>query len=84
MVRALARSLGARDLALGALALLTVDRPGLASPVQAACALVDGVDAVASARAAAALPRRGVIGTVLIAGGAALAGATLARRLRNV
>ena len=60
-VRYLARSLGARDLALGVLALRTLDDARVASQVQAACAVADAVDALATvavARAAAARRRR--------------------------
>ena len=59
-VRYLARSLGARDLALGrarAAARSTIPRAGAAAS-QAACAVVDSVDALATVAARSELPRR--------------------------
>jgi hypothetical protein len=83
VVRDLARSLGVRDLALGIATLQTLDDPVLGPRVQMVCALVDAVDAVATVIARASLPRKGVIGTVLVAGGAAGAGSYFARRLAH-
>jgi hypothetical protein len=80
-VRYLARSLGARDVALGALALGTLDDARIASQVQAACALADAVDALATVAAREELPTLGAIGTVVVAGGAAAAGVYLSRSL---
>ncbi len=80
-VRYLARSLGARDLALGVLALSTLDDPRVASQVQAACAVADSVDALATVAVRSKLPRVGAIGTVAVAGAAALAGFYLSRAL---
>ncbi|HEY7933406.1 MAG TPA: hypothetical protein VID48_06225 [Solirubrobacteraceae bacterium] len=80
----LARSLGARDLALGIAMLATLKDPAAGSRVQAACAAVDTVDAIATVAARAALPRKGVIATVAVAGGCAAAGAQLSRRLARV
>lgn len=70
----LARSLGARDLALAFAALQTLDDPVIGPRVQAACAVVDSVDVVATVIARSHLPRAGVVGTVAIAGAAAAAG----------
>jgi hypothetical protein len=78
----LARSLGARDLALGLVTLKTLDDP--AGPlVQAACAAADSVDVLATILARDALPRRGVYGTVAVAGAAACAGFYLSHRLAH-
>jgi hypothetical protein len=51
--------------------------------VQAACAAADGVDALATLLARRSLPRSGVIGTVAVAGGAALAGLYLSHRIAH-
>ena len=80
-VRYLARSLGARDLALGALVLATLDHPELGPRAQAWCALVDSVDALATVAARSDLPLAGVAATVTVAGGAAGAGFLFSRRL---
>jgi hypothetical protein len=80
-VRYLSRSLGARDVALGALALATLGDARTAARVQLACASADAVDALATIEARDELPAIGVVGTVTIAGAAALAGVELARRL---
>jgi hypothetical protein len=79
----LARSLGARDLALGLATLATLDDPVSGSRLQLLCALVDAADALATIAARSALPRKGVLGTVLIAGAAAGAGAYLSRSLAH-
>jgi hypothetical protein len=83
VVRDLARSLGARDLALGLTALQTLDDPVAGPRVQAACAVVDSVDALATVATRADLPRRGVIGTVAIAGAAAAAGLHFSHKLAH-
>jgi hypothetical protein len=80
-VRYLARSLGVRDLALGVLALRTLDDPRVASQVQAACAVADSVDAIATVAARSRLPLAGVLGTVTVAGAAAAGGFYLSRAL---
>jgi hypothetical protein len=82
-VRYLARSLGVRDLALGALAMRTLDDPRLGPQVIVACAAADAVDALATVAARSHLPRAGAIGTVTVAGGAALVGLYLARELAD-
>jgi hypothetical protein len=81
VVQDLARSLGARDLALGLVALQTLDDPLAGPRVQAACAVVDSVDALATLMARRDLPGRGVIGTVAVATAAAVAGFCFSRRL---
>jgi hypothetical protein len=83
IVRYLARSLGARDLALGLLAMQTLDDRVLGPRVHVACALVDSVDALATVAARSDLPAAGVFGTVAVAGGAAGAGLYLSRRLTD-
>ncbi|MEA2335184.1 MAG: hypothetical protein QOG40_1674 [Solirubrobacteraceae bacterium] len=80
-VRYLARSLGARDLALGVLALRTLDDPRVAAKVQAACAAADSVDALATLAVASELPPAGAVGTVAVAGAAAVGGFYLSRAL---
>ncbi len=77
----LARSLGARDLALGLATMATLGDPVAGSRAQLLCALVDGVDTLATIIARRSLPLKGVIGTVLIAGASAGGGVQLARRL---
>jgi hypothetical protein len=82
-VRYLARSLGARDLALGVLALATLDDPRVAAQVQGACAVADSVDALATIAVRAELPPVGAVGTVAVAGAAAVAGFHLSRALAD-
>ncbi len=82
-VRYLARSLGARDLALGLIAMQTLDDRVLGPRVQVACALVDSLDALATVAARSELPAAGVAGTIAVAGGAAGAGIYLARHLAS-
>jgi hypothetical protein len=82
-VRYLARSVGARDLALGALALVTLDDQRVASQVLVACAVADSVDALATVAVRSRLPPIGAIGTVAVAGGAAAAGFYLSRVLAD-
>jgi hypothetical protein len=82
-VRYLARSLGVRDLALGVLVLQTLDDPRLGPSAQAACAVVDSVDALATVAARSDLPVAGAAGTVAVAGGAAAAGFLFAHRLAH-
>jgi hypothetical protein len=82
-VRYLAYSLGARDLVLGALGLSTLGDARFGSQVLMACAVADSVDALATVAARRELPRVGAIGTVAIAGGAAVAGFYLSQQLAN-
>ena len=83
IVKDLARSLGARDVALGLATLQTLEDPVVGPRVQAACAVVDCVDALATFAARSTLPRRGVVGTVAIAGAAAVAGFYFAHKLAH-
>lgn len=80
-VRYLARSLGARDLALGVLSWRTLGDGRVGPQVLVACALADTVDALATVAVSSKLPRVGAIGTVVVAGGAAVVGLQLARGL---
>ena len=79
----LARSLGARDLALGIATLQTLDDAAIGPRVQALCAIVDSVDALATLLAREQLPRKGVIGTVALAGAGAAAGFYCSHRLAH-
>jgi hypothetical protein len=79
----LARSLGARDVALGIAALQTLDDPVGGPRIQAACAVVDTVDVLATVLARKALPRAGVLATVAVASAAAGAGFLLSHRLAH-
>ncbi len=69
-VQSLARMLGARDFVLGMIALHTAEHPEVGPRWQATCAAVDGVDLLATLAARSDLPKAGVVGTVLLAGGA--------------
>lgn len=80
-VKDLGRGLAARDIALGMAALATLDDPVLGPRVQLGCALADGADAVSTLLERRSLPRISALGTVLVAGGAAVAGVFFAREL---
>ena len=86
-VRVFGRALGARDLALGAGALVALQRqaaePGPASAWVAAGALSDALDVAASLSSWGGLPRTTRWLVVASAGGAALAGAAGALVLRR-
>ncbi len=79
----LARGLAVRDVALGAAVLWTLDDAVLGPRLQAACAVADSVDTVATLIAREHLPRTGVIGTVAIAAGAAIAGFYFSHQLAH-
>ena len=83
VVRYLARSLGARDVALGVLVLATLDDRELGPRAQAACAVVDSVDALATLAARSELPAAGIAGVAVVAGGAAGAGFLFSHRLAH-
>ena len=83
VVRDLARSLGARDLALGLATLRTLDDPVVGVRIQLLCAVVDCADVAATVIARASLPRAGVYGTVAIAGAAAGVGFYCSHRLAH-
>ncbi|GAC1437344.1 MAG: hypothetical protein NVSMB51_11000 [Solirubrobacteraceae bacterium] len=78
-VHALVRSLGARDMVIGLIALHTSAHPEIGPRWQRTCAAVDLVDAGATLAAARDLPARGVSGTVALAGASAVAELLLAR-----
>ena len=80
-VKDLGRGLAARDIGLALATLQTLDDPVIGPRVQAACAAADGVDAIAALIERRSLPRSGVIGTVWVAGAAALAGLYCSHRL---
>jgi hypothetical protein len=82
-VRYLARSLGVRDLALGLLVLGTLGDRERGPRAQAACAVVDSVDALATVAARSELPRAGMAGTIAVAGAAAGAGFLFSHRLAH-
>ncbi|HXN36548.1 MAG TPA: hypothetical protein VN892_00770 [Solirubrobacteraceae bacterium] len=79
----LARMLGARDVALGLATLVTLEDPDVGPRVQAACAAVDSVDALATLMARRQLPSAGMIATLATAGGAAAAGFYFAHLLAH-
>jgi hypothetical protein len=79
----LARSLGARDLALAVATLQTLDDPVTGPRVQFVCALVDCADVLATVLARSSLPRKGVVGTIAIAGAAAGAGFVFSHKLAH-
>jgi hypothetical protein len=79
----LARSLGARDVALGIATLQTLEDPVVGPRVQLVCALVDCADVLATVIARASLPRKGLYGTVVIAGAAAGAGFYCSHKLAH-
>jgi hypothetical protein len=82
-VRDLGRGLAARDIGLGLATLQTLDDPVIGPRIQAACAVADGVDALAAVIERESLPLVGVIGTVAVAGGAAVAGFYFSHRLAH-
>ena len=82
-VKALGRGLAARDIGLAIATLQTLDDPVLGPRVQLACAFADGADALATILERDSLPLLGAVGTVAIAGGAAVAGAYFAHRLAH-
>jgi hypothetical protein len=79
----LARSLGARDLALGIATLRTLEDPVTGPRIQLLCALVDCADVLATVIARSSLPRRGLYGTVVLAGAAAAAGFYYSHKLAH-
>jgi hypothetical protein len=82
-VQSLARMLGARDFVLGMIALHTAEHPEVGPRWQATCASVDCVDLLATVAGREDLPAAGVLGTVLLAGGAAAAGFHFAHELKT-
>jgi hypothetical protein len=82
-VKDLGRGLAARDIALGMATLLTLDDPTIGPQIQLGCALADGADAVSTLLERKSLPRVGAVGTVAVAGGAAVAGLFFSHRLAH-
>lgn len=80
-VRALARMLGGRDLVLGLGVVIALDRGAPVRGWLEACAVADTVDLVACTLARDQIPPATYVPTVALAGGAALAGLWLSRRL---
>jgi len=80
-VKALGRGLAARDIGLALASVQTLDDPVIGPRVLLACAFADGADALATLLERDSLPPVAAAGTLAIAGGAAAAGAYLARRL---
>jgi hypothetical protein len=74
----LSRSLGARDLVIGAGLALTAARGGDAHIWLAGGVLADSVDGIATLAAGDAIPHNGRVATTALAGGSALFGAWLA------
>jgi hypothetical protein len=82
-VKALGRGLAVRDLGLAVATIQTLDDPVVGPRVQLACAFADGVDALATILEREELPPVAAAGTVVIAGGAALAGLYLSHQLAH-
>jgi hypothetical protein len=82
-VKDLGRGLAARDIGLAVATLQTLEDPVLGPRVQAVCAAADAVDALATLLERRSLPRIGVVGTVAVAGGAAVAGLYLSHRIAH-
>ena len=82
-VKDLGRGLAARDIGLGLAVLQTLDDPVVGPRVQVAVAFADAADALSTLLERDSLPPMGVLGTVAIAGGSAIAGLYLAHRLAH-
>lgn len=78
-VKVAVRGLGARDVGLSAGALALAGEGGRARPWLVAAVACDCVDVAATIAAGDALSERARLGTALVAGGSAFAGAALAR-----
>jgi hypothetical protein len=82
-VQALVRAIGARDAVIGMIALHTLDHPEVGPRWQRTAAALDAIDAAVTVAAARDLSAANVAGTVVLAGGAAVAGLTFARSLNG-
>ncbi len=82
-VRAALRSMGVRDLVLGALTLHVAGRPGIGYRTVVTCAAVDAVDCAAFYAARDHLPAVGGWAVIAVAGGAAVGGLAVAAGLRR-
>ena len=80
-VTALARMLGGRDLVLGLGVVIALDRGAPVRGWLEACAVADTIDLVTCTLAREQIPPATYVNTVALAGGAALAGLWLSRRL---
>ena len=80
-VEALMRMIGGRDLVLGLGVMIALDRGAPVRGWLEACAVADTVDLVACTLARDEIPSASYVTTVALAGGAALAGLWLSRRL---
>lgn len=80
-VEDLARGLAARDLALGVAMISTLGDRHAGPRIQLMCGVADAADALATVLAWRSLPRKGALGTLLIAGGSAAGAGCLSRRL---
>ena len=79
--RALARMLGGRDIALGLGVVIALDRGAPVRGWLEASALADGVDLVTCLLAGDEIPKATLVGTVVLAAGAALSQIWLSREL---
>jgi hypothetical protein len=76
--QALLRSMGARDVVIGMIALHTLKNPQVGPRWQRTCAAIDAVDALVTLAAIGDLPLYGVVWVTALAGGSAAAGFTFA------
>jgi hypothetical protein len=79
--QALLRSMGARDVVIGMIALHTLKNPQIGPRWTKTCATIDAIDAVVTLAAIGDLPLYGVVSVTALAGGSAAAGFTFASGL---
>jgi hypothetical protein len=79
--RVFARMLGGRDVVLGLGVVIALDRGAPVRGWLEACALADGVDLASCMLAGDDIPKVARLNTIVLAGGAALAGVWLSRQL---
>jgi hypothetical protein len=79
--QALLRSMGARDVVIGMIALHTLKNPQIGPRWTKTCATIDAIDAVVTLAAIGDLPIVGVVGVTALAGGSAAAGFAFAEGL---
>lgn len=82
-VHSLARSMGARDLVMGMIAMHTLDHPQVGPRWQLTCGAIDLTDALAALAARSDLPFAGALGVGAVAGGSAAVETLLWRALRD-
>ncbi len=80
-MKALVRMLGGRDLVLGLGVVIALDRGVPVRGWLEACAVADAIDLLSCVLARDEMPRSAYLNTVALAGGSALAGLWLSRRL---